>query len=154
MKKLIKMLIISIIFANIITMVFAENNERKVSVSNSYENSQYSNRIDFGEFSIFDINGKLSDEMNILAVGNHKDEEVVFEQVLNNENDEFLSYQLNCKSEYKLVFPESMKGSGVANNDGSYVIKSAHQNIGLITQLNAIDARGVSLQVITEKKVA
>lgn len=108
-------------------MVFAQNNQRKVSVSNSYENSQYSNRIDFGEFSIFDINGKLSDEMNILAVGNHKDEEVVFEQVLNNENYEFLSYQLNFKSEYKLVFPESMKESGVANNDGSYVIKSAHK---------------------------
>lgn len=120
-------------------------------VVDDYNNLNYERAINFDEFSISNIKGNLANQTKALPVYDYSDNELIIEKYINNEKDEFLSYDLNFKSEYKIIFPKSIKENGELNNDGSYIIKSNDRNIGLITQLSAVDAKGKELKVVTQK---
>gem|GEM_PF-3794937 len=111
----------------------------------------YSGFVDFDEFSIFNTNGNFIKQVTPYSLKDSYDDSLLIEKYVNNIDDEFLSYDINFKSECTIFFPESIKDDGKISNDGSYIVRSYNKNVGLITQLNAIDAKGNNLKVLTNK---
>ncbi|OLR65572.1 DUF2599 domain-containing protein [Peptoniphilus porci] len=152
MKKFILVLTIIAILASFINPTFAgvEKNMDAFK-ARGCKNFNGVNKVDFPEFSLKNIDGHLLDNSMSLSNKDFYNNELIIEEYLNSDKEKSLEYDIDFKSECKIIFPESVKEDGKLNNDGSYIIKSNNKNIGLITNLSAIDANGQNLKIVTKK---
>ena len=152
MKKFILGLTIIAISVGFIRPTFARTEKSEDTFRECYhKNFSYVNKVEFPDFSLTNIDGHLLDNSTILSNDDSFNNELTIEKYLNSDEEKSLEYDVNFKSECKIIVPESVKEDGKLNNDGSYIIKSDNRNVGLITNLSAIDSNGQKLKIVTRK---